>query len=78
MTYYDKHYKNIEKYDNINVAIDVTVKECLDEGILEKFLKRHMMEVKGLMLEYSRETHMKYVKEEGREEAQWILDNNEF
>lgn len=64
-----KTYQNIEKYDSMSVAIDTTLEECLREGILVDFLKKHKSEVKELMFEYNRETHMKYIKEEGREEV---------
>ena len=66
----DKVYHNIKKYDNIKVAIDKTVSECIKEGILEKFLTTHTLEVKGMLYdEYNQEEHMEVIREEGIEEG---------
>ena len=76
-----KTYQNIEKYDSMSVAIDTTLEECLQEGILVEFLKKHKSEVKGMLYdEYDQEKHLKSIekwareegREEGREEA--VLD----
>ena len=60
-----KVYHNMAKYDSMEEAIDTTVSECINEGILEKFLTSHEAEVKGMLYdEYNQEEHMKYIKEE--------------
>ena len=42
-------YQNMKKCDNMSVAIDATVSECIREGILERFLTSHRAEVKNML-----------------------------
>ena len=44
--------------------------ECIDEGVLEEFLRRNRSEVMKMSIyEYNRELHMQVIAEEEREEG---------
>lgn len=69
-----KHY-SINK--NFPVAVDEAVKECIDKGILADFLKKHIAEVRTVLLtEFDEERDYKIIaegykelwKEEGRKD----------
>lgn len=64
------YIRNNQKSLAIEEAIDQAVKQCIHEGILEKFLKEHRAEViKMSIYEYDEEKHMRALREEGREEG---------
>ena len=51
-------------------AVDQAVKECINRGILETFLRKNRAEVvKMSIYEYDEEKHMRTLREEGREEG---------
>lgn len=53
---------------NLDEAMDLAVEECIRDGILTQFLKRHKAEVKTVILEeYDREKHIKAEKQESYE-----------
>lgn len=52
----------------LDEAMDLAVEECIRDGILTQFLKRHKAEVKTVILEeYDREKHIKAEKLESYE-----------
>lgn len=52
-------------------AVDRTVTECIEEGILAEFLKAHRAEVRKVCLvEFDQEVYEKGIREEGIEEGQ--------
>lgn len=58
-------------------AVDRAVENCLENEVLEEFLRKHRMEVKEMILtEYDEELHIKCEKklsfEEGRQEGEFI------
>lgn len=64
------YIRNNQKSLAIEEAIDQAVKQCIHEGILEKFLREHRAEViKMSIYEYDEEKHMRALREEGREEG---------
>lgn len=64
------YIRNNQKSMAIEEAIDQAVKQCIHEGILEKFLREHRAEViKMSIYEYDEEKHMRALREEGREEG---------
>lgn len=51
-------------------AVDCAIEECIQAGILAKFLSSNRAEVKSVSIfEYDEEQHMRQVKEEGKEEG---------
>ena len=69
MIYVDR----VRKYTplcGLNEAVRRAVNECIDEGVLEEFLRRNRSEViKMSIYEYNRELHMQVIAEEEREEG---------
>ncbi len=54
----------------VEEAIDQAVRQCIHEGILEKFFTENRSEViKMSIYEYDEEKHMRALREEGREEG---------
>lgn len=54
----------------LDVAVIKAVDECISEGILENFLRKNKSEaIKMSIYEYDQEKHMKWIREEGREEG---------
>jgi len=52
-------------------AIDLAIEDCVTNGILEEYLRKHHAEVKFMILsEYDEERHMKQTYEEGRKEGE--------
>jgi len=52
-------------------AIDLAVDNCVTNGILEEYLRKHRAEVKFMILsEYDEERHMRQTYEEGRAEGE--------
>lgn len=55
---------------NIEDAADRTIDECIREGILEDFLRKHKMEAKSMSIfEYDQEKHLRMEREEALEEG---------
>lgn len=51
-------------------AVDRAVDECVEEGVLERFLDKHRREVKNMVLtEFDEEKFLKMVREEERAEG---------
>jgi len=51
-------------------AIDLAINDCVINGILEEYLRKHRAEVKFMILsEYDEERHMRQTYEEGKEEG---------
>ncbi len=62
--------RNYAKMMNIEDAADRTIDECIREGILEDFLRKHKMEAKSMSIfEYDQEKHLRMEREEARAEA---------
>lgn len=60
------HRKEMELPD----AIERSVQECIEEGVLREFLLRNRKEVIQMSIfEYNEEAHMKLIRREGREEG---------
>ncbi len=69
MIYVDRVRKYTPLY-GLNEAVHRAVNECIDEGVLEEFLRRNRSEViKMSIYEYNRELHMQVIAEEEREEG---------
>ena len=67
MIYVDRVRKYTPLY-GLNEAVHRAVNECIDEGVLEEFLRRNRSEViKMSIYEYNRELHMQVIAEEERE-----------
>ena len=55
---------------SIEDAADQTIDECIREGILEEFLRKHKVEAKSMSIfEYDQEKHLRMEREEARVEA---------
>ena len=51
-------------------AVDRAVDECVEDGVLERFLDKHRREVKNMVLtEFDEEKFLKMVREEERAEG---------
>ena len=62
--------RNYAKMMNIEDAADRTIDECIREGILEDFLRKHKMEAKSMSIfEYDQEKHLRMEREEALEEG---------
>ena len=67
MIYVDRVRKYTPLY-GLNEAVHRAVNECIDEGILEEFLRRNRSEVMKMSIyEYNYELHMQVIAEEERE-----------
>ena len=66
-----------EKFENLENAVEKAIAECIKEGILAEFLKKHRSEAKAVSIyEYDQEKHMNFIREEGHEEG-YIRGMNE-
>lgn len=66
----DKVRRYNKELNDIRAAIDKTIQECIDEGILGDFLLAHRAEVFDVCLtEYDEEIVKRDLREEGREEV---------
>ena len=64
-------YSKNKKYDNIELAIEESIDECIDSNILTEFLTMHKAEVNDMLLEeYDQQKHFDTLREEGRQEGQ--------
>ena len=62
--------RNYATMMNIEDAADRTIDECIREGILEDFLRKHKMEAKSMSIfEYDQEKHLRMEREEALEEG---------
>jgi len=69
MLYVAKVREN-QKTMSVSDSVKKTVDDCIREGILEKFFKKYKAEaIEVSIFEYDEEKHMKFVREEGREEG---------
>ncbi len=50
-------------------AVERAVSECIEEGILEDFLRKNKVVIQMSIFEYDEELHMANVREEGKEEG---------
>lgn len=69
MIYVDK-VRKYQKTLSIEDAVEKAITECIKEGILTEFLKKHRAEAKSVSIyEYDQEKHMNFIREEGHEEG---------
>lgn len=69
MQYVDK-IREFSKALPLEEAVDAAVCECIEEGILEDFLRKNRAEVVQMSIyEYNQEKHIQLVREEGRYEG---------
>lgn len=62
--------RNLDKGFELNDAVNMAIKFCIDEGILSDILQKHQSEVFNMLLtEYDEKLHLMTVREEGREEG---------
>ena len=65
---YSEYVYRVRKYAEdmtIETAVDRTIDECIREGILSEFLKRHKAEAKAMSIyEYNEEEHMRMERED--------------
>ena len=70
---YMKYVERVRSYSremDFHEAVERAVSECIEEGILEEFLRANRAEVIQMSIfEYDEELHMATVREEGREEG---------
>lgn len=70
---YSEYTYRVRRYAqemSLEDAVERTITECIAEGILEDFLRKHRAEAKSVSIyEYDEERHMRSVREEGREEG---------
>ncbi|MCI8365119.1 MAG: hypothetical protein HFG34_09255 [Eubacterium sp.] len=70
---YMKYVERVRSYSremDFQEAVERAVSECIEEGILEEFLRVNRAEVIQVSIfEYDEELHMATVREEGREEG---------
>lgn len=70
---YMKYVERVRGYSremDFQEAVERAVSECIEEGILEKFLRANRAEVIQMSIfEYDEELHIATVREEGREEG---------
>lgn len=70
---YMKYVERVRSYSremDFQEAVERAVSECIEEGILEEFLRANRAEVIQMSIfEYDEELHMATVREEGREEG---------
>ena len=60
----------LSKGKRLESAIDLAIKECLEDGILIEYLSKHRAEVKLVILsEYNEELHLKDTYEVGKAEG---------
>lgn len=53
---------------NVRRAVELSIEECIDEGYLEKFLRRHRSEVLGMLLfDTERKKYERAIREDARE-----------
>ena len=58
----------------LEAAVDKAMNECIQEGILDEFLKQHKAEAKAMSIyEYNEEEHMRMEREESFEAGQKLL-----
>lgn len=67
--YTEKIRKYAEKM-SLEDAVERAICECIEEGILEEFLKKHRAEAKAMSIfEYDQEKHIRMEREEAWEEG---------
>lgn len=69
---YIREYQKSESSDKMGAqsAVDKAVVRCIEEGIMEQFLKKHRAEVLGVVItEYDEKTFIKGIREEGKAEG---------
>lgn len=74
MTYVEK-VSRYQKEMRIEEAVDRSVAECIQEGSLPEFFQKNRAEVVQMSIfEYDEEAHMRLIREEGREEAMFLVN----
>lgn len=67
---YSARVRRYAKTMDLEAAVELAITECIREGILAEFLRKNRAEAKSVSIyEYNEEKHMKFVREEGREEG---------
>ena len=70
---YAVYVETVRKYKNeydIEEAVDMAIRECIDNDVLADFLRTHQREAKHMSIyEYDEEKHMRQEREEGRQEG---------
>lgn len=68
---YSEYTSRVRKYAKdraIGEAVDKTIKECIQEGILKDFLEQNMTEARAMSIyEYDEKKHMRMEREEAQE-----------
>lgn len=71
---YSEYVSRVRRYAEsmeIEDAVELAITECIQEGILENFLKRNRAEAKKVSIyEYDEEKHMRQTREEGFDEGE--------
>ena len=68
---YSDRVRTYAKDMELRDAVERAVTECIEEGILEGFLRKNRVEaIEMSIFEYDEEKHMRQVREEGKREAE--------
>lgn len=71
---YAEYTDKVRRYareTSLSTAVMNAIDECISKGILADFLKKNKSEaIKMSIYEYDQEKHMKWIREEGREEGE--------
>ena len=68
---YSDRVRTYAKDMELRDAVERAVTECIEEGILEGFLRKNRAEaIEMSIFEYDEEKHMRQVREEGKREAE--------
>lgn len=71
---YTEYTYRVRKYAQEQIledAVEQAITECIEEGILKDFLRKHRAEAKNVSIyEYDEERHMRQTREEGWEEGE--------
>ena len=69
-TEFNERVRKYKKVMPIKKAVDLAVEECIEEGILAEFLKKHRAEVRmSAITEFNQEVYDRSLRQEGREEG---------
>ena len=67
---YTSRVRRYAKKETLEAAVERAITECIQEGILEEFLRTYRAEVKSVSIyEYDEERHMRQEREEAHEEG---------
>lgn len=69
-TEYTSRVREYTRIMDLEVAVERAITECIQEGILEEFLKKNRAEAKSVSIyEYDMEKHMRMEREDAREDG---------